>query len=656
MAKLEEKIPLFHQVVVSAFIALLLAMLDLLLFKSTSTLSSEETFLFSFGLLNASIFGYLLSLFISLGIGVGFLSSIIQWIIRKHNFNFGKTFHVFFCTGLLSLIFIVLRGLSGIEKEFLKYLIHFFLVVILLCFCFVVVSIFSKKYSHLKMNERCGERIILFILIASLVIVLGIPLISEFYLRFRFHKEKEKSSYPNIILIIMDTVRADSLSCYQHSKKTTPNIDKIAKEGMIFLNVLSPAPWTLPAHASLFTGLYPSQHKAGLGHQYLDEGFPTLAEYLSEIGYVTVGFTENPYASKDFGLAQGFRDFYEMYIYRKMAITPAVIDNFRSVFLNYKKTRECARDTVTYFKSWIHKNYYKKNSKPFFAFLNFMPAHLPNYPRPQFQFRRPSRDELRRIEPVNRKPERFYLPKYRLNENELNIMRTLYEGDVAYLDSKLGELFEFLKNSHVLDNSVLILTSDHGENFGDHDLIEHVFCLYNSLLHVPLIIRYQNKIKPGTTNTELVSTIFLFQTVVDLIGAQKNKNIQRIENRSLLKLNKEKYIYAEHDNAVGMLKYAIGDEAPEDFNYEPFDKYLECVYGSDYKFIWSSSGRHELYDLKMDWQEKKNLVSEEELIANSLYNQLQTWQKNIWKPQISSEVKKMDKKTLDALKSLGYIR
>ena len=189
-------------------------------------------------------------------------------------------------------------------------------------------------------------------------------------------------------------------------------------------------------------------------------------------------------------------------------------------------------------------------------------------------------------------------------------MHALYEGDIAYLDAKLGELFGFLKNSNVVDNTVFIITSDHGENFGDHGLIEHQFCLYNSLLHVPLIIRYPDKVRPGTTNTELVSTIFLFQTVVDLIGAPKNKNIQRIENRSLVRFNRDKHIYAEHNNPVRTLKGVIGDETPDDFNFEPFDKYLECVYGPNYKFIWSSSGRHELYNMKMDWQEK-NLVFDE---------------------------------------------
>ncbi len=656
MVKIEEKTSLFHQVIVSAFIALLLVILDMLLFKSMSNLSSEEIFLIRFGPLHSSISVYMLSLFIPLGIAVGFLSSSIKWIVRKLNSNCGKTFHVFFCAILLSIIFIGLRALSVDKKDFPKYYIQFFLILAIFYSCFIVYSIFSKKYSNMSLHKKWGERAILFILIVSFIIPLGIPHIFEFYLRFSFHNEKERSSYPNIILIVMDTVGADSLSCYQNAKKTTPNIDKIAKEGTLFLKALSPSPWTLPSHASLFTGLYPSQHKAGWEHTNLDERFLTLAEYLAELGYVTAGFTENPWVSRNRGLAQGFRDFYEMYIYCSMAITPRVIDKARKIFLNYKSTNEYARDTIKYIKTWIYKNYYKKNAKPFFAFLNFMPAHLPNYPRSQFLFYQPSSYELARIEPVNLVPEKFYLPKYRLNEKELSIMHALYEGDIAYLDAKLGDLFGFLKSSNVLDNTVFIITSDHGENFGDHDLIEHQFCLYNSLLHVPLIIRYPDKVRPGTINSELVSTIFLFQTIIDLIDTPKNKNIQLIENRSLLKFNGDKHIYAEHDNPVEMLKGVIGDEAPDEFNFEAFDKYLECVYGPNYKFIWSSSGQHELYNMKVDWQEKKNIVFDKEFCAKTLYNYLKTWQKNLWKPQLIREEKKIDKKTLDALKSLGYIK
>jgi len=655
MVEAKEKTPLFHQVMVSALIALLLVVLDLLLLKSVSPLSFEEVFFFRFRPLHASISVYLLLLFIPLGIVVGFLSSAFQWIIRRLNFSFGKNFHVFFSIILLGFIFIGLRSLFYIEEVFSKYNLLFLIILFLLCSCFKVFSIFSKKYSHLKMRKSGGDWVILGILVSSFIIFLGLPHISELSLRLRFHNEKDSPSYPNIIMIVMDAVRADSLSCYQRNKKTTPHIDRMAKEGTVFSKALSPSPWTLPAHASLFTGLYPSQHKAGWGHQNLDERFLTLAEYLAELGYLTVGFSENPWVSRNLGLAQGFSCYYEMYVYPRIAITPKVVGRAKRMFLNYKETREFARDTVQNFKRWIFRNYHKKNSKSFFAFLNFMPGHLPNYPRPQFQFYRASKDELARIEPVNLIPERYYLPQYRLNAKELNIMHTLYEGDVAYLDDNLGELFRFLKNFNVLDNTVLIVTSDHGENFGDHGLIEHQFCLYNSLLHVPLILFYPDKVKSGTTNNNPVSTIFLFQTVLDLIDVQENNDIQRIENRSLLSINTDKYLYAEHDNPVGMLRGVIGDEAPEDFNFEPFDKYLECIYGPDFKFIWSSSGVHELYNMKIDWQERKNIVIEEESNAKTLYDQLQSWQKNMWKPQHLSEVKKLDKRTLDALKSLGYI-
>jgi len=596
-------------------------------------------------------------LFIPIGIAVGSFSYAVQRIAYKYSLNYGKIFHIFFCSALISLTLIGLRvRFRRYLLEFTRYIFLFFIILLLLFVCYLIFSILFRKVSHLNIHKRFGERTILSILIASLVLFAIAPYLYDYYLGFRFRYKQNNSRYPNIILIIMDTVRADALSCFQHDKNTTPNIDKIAGEGILFLKALSPAPWTPPSHASIFTGLYPSQHKVGQGLGHLDEEFLTLAEYLTELGYQTLGLSENPFVSKSSGLAQGFEDFYEMYSTSRKAVAPRLINKARKIFFNYRDTCEYARDTVKYFKRWIHKKIKARNSKPFFAFLNFMPAHLPNYPRPQFLFCRPSKEELIRIEPVNRVPERFYLPQYKLNERELNIMHSLYEGEIAYLDAKLGELFDFLKKKNIIDKTILIITSDHGENFGDHDLIEHHFCLYNSLLHIPLIIRYPAKIKPGSINNEWVSTIFLFHTIIDLINASGDKKLLRIEKRSLQRVNEDKHIYAEYGNYLRMLKNVISDEAPDDFNYTPFDRNMKCIYGLEYKFIWSSDDRRELYNMNKDWQEKQNLVSEKEVKFNILNHQLKNWQKALWKPTLVKKAKKMDKETEEALKALGYIK
>jgi arylsulfatase A-like enzyme len=657
MIEADYKRNFFHQLAESAFIAFLFGILDLLFFRSLSSFSLEEIFLNRFGYLSTSIAVYLLLLYILLGIGIGVFSSIIQRIVRIFSFNLGKRFHVFFNTALLSIVLIGLRlKTSDSLSSFIKHYAWFFLIVVVFCISLGLFPVFSRNIFILRTKTKKGGFAVFGATVVCIALILMIPFLSDLSLKYRFRSEKIKANRPNIILIVMDTVRADSLSCYQPEKETTPNIDSVAQEGTLFLNAVSPSPWTLPSHASMFTGLYPSQHEADWRNMYLDEEYLTLAEHLSEFGYQTVGLTENPWVSKNRGLAQGFKDFYELYVYPRSAVIPRVIDKARSILFDYRETREYAADTVRVFKSWIYKNYNKRSSKPFFAFLNLMPAHLPNYSRPQFMFSNPSREDLEKIEPVNQIPERFYLPQFGLNEKELRLMHSLYEGDVAYLDSKLGELFYFLKDSGVLENTVLILTSDHGENFGDHNLIEHQFCLYNSLLHVPLIIRYPPKIELGTENHDLVSTIFLFQTIVDLAGVPKNKNLRHIEDRSLLQSNADDFIYAEYDNPLNMIKGVIGDEAPDDFNFEPFDKYLKCIYGSAYKFIWSSDGKSELFSLKEDWQEKQNLFSSEELEAKQMYQQLRAWYEALWIPGWSKKAKKIDKKTEEALKSLGYIK
>jgi hypothetical protein len=184
-------------------------------------------------------------------------------------------------------------------------------------------------------------------------VVIGLPFLAGGWLRAVSRPVIAEGSRPNVLLIVLDTARADALSAYNPEMKTTPNIERFAREGRTYLRAISPAPWTLPAHASMFTGLYPSQHGAVWENRYLDDGFLTLAECLSNLGYRTAGFVENPFVSADSGLAQGFRDYHEMYAYPRLAVLPRLINRARQKLFGFRETREYTRDTLSHFETWL---------------------------------------------------------------------------------------------------------------------------------------------------------------------------------------------------------------------------------------------------------------------------------------------------------------
>jgi arylsulfatase A-like enzyme len=387
----------------------------------------------------------------------------------------------------------------------------------------------------------------------------------------------------------------------------------------LFINAFSAAPWTLPSHASMFTGLYPSEHRADWDHVYLDEGFPTLAEHLRDVGYETVGFSENVFVGRSFGLARGFGEFHETW--RRPLVVRAVLKVATRLF-HYEERLQYAERSVGILERWLQNNNHR--GKPLFAFLNLMAAHLPRYPRPGFGSGNWTKESLARIEPVNLIPEKYYLPKYKLNQQELAIMADIYDSEVSYLDSQIGELISFLERTGVLDETIVILTSDHGENFGEHGLIEHQFCLYDTLLHVPLILRYPAMLKPERIGKR-VSTVALFGTITAMVGTAGGKGLEKLRMGAVDQAQGQEYVIAEFSNGVGVLKSVVGDEGVG-VDFSRFDKSLKCVIAGDYKFIWSSNGRHELYRIGEDPREAENIIEKEKDQARALDQLLKSWE------------------------------
>jgi arylsulfatase A-like enzyme len=453
----------------------------------------------------------------------------------------------------------------------------------------------------------------------------------------------------NVLIIVLDTVRPDRLACYAPASAATPNISRLADEGMLFENAFTTAPWTLPSHASMWTGLVPTQHGAGWEHLGLDAQFTTIAEELARDGYRTVGFTENPFTGRAFGLDQGFEEYHEVW---QRPLVIKAMRRFGERTLDLRPPLEYAPRTVGLVTRWLRSN--RHASAPFFAYINLMAAHLPNRPRPGPNVDRWGREDLEAIEPINVVPERFYLPRYRLSDRQLGVMRELYDAELEYLDRYVGEIRRVLESGGFLDNTTVVLTSDHGENFGEHGLIEHQLCLYDSLLRVPLIVWSPGTIEPQRVERR-VSTVDLARLIRSLASPEADQAPDGTANRDLVALMQRDTVYAEYDNPIEMLNDVLGTDVDQ-IRPGRFDRRLKSLARGRYKLIWSSDGTLELFDIEADPGETRNLVNDRAELVGEMSIALADWLESLEVVADRDDAPMLDQDTLDALKALGYVQ
>jgi uncharacterized sulfatase len=366
-----------------------------------------------------------------------------------------------------------------------------------------------------------------------------------------------KNRKPNVLLIILDTLRRDRLSAYGYGLETSPEFDLFATNATLFERAVSTAQWTIPSHASMFTGVYPSTHQVTQADARLSGSYPTLAEILQMAGYETVGFCNNPLVGVlDNGLQRGFANFYNYagaapnrpFNVSKSKVRRAVAERFRRFarrvgnqfaqsdtlfrlslypavvplwtrLINYKgHTQHSIEDTIDY----LQKHRANGQDRPLFAFLNLMGSHLPY---------RPPQDYVDRLAPDIRRDKRAYTfmgrfnadaarwaspPETPLTEWERRVIDAFYDAEIAYQDYHLAQLFKTLRESGALDDSIVIIAADHGEGHGDHDFFGHGFVVYQELVHVPLIIHFPECFPAGKHIQTNVSTRRIFHTVLDM--------------------------------------------------------------------------------------------------------------------------------------------
>lgn len=415
---------------------------------------------------------------------------------------------------------------------------------------------------------------------------------------------------PNVLLVVMDTVRADRLSLHGYHRDTTPNLARLARKGILFEQARSTAPWTLPSHASMFTGRWP--HETSVGEDRpLDASHPTLAQFLSGQGYSTAGFVANTYYCNSwFGLGKGFaryEDFYDEDSAVSFAETLRCSTLGRSLVqlarmpLGNERRRKDAAQIKDDFLDWLSE---QGAGRPFFAFLNLFDAHTP-YVLPEgndrhFGLRPEGPADLALLNEWDKKPRR------NVPDREQRLVGDAYDDCIGYIDSELGKLFDELERRGVLENTLVVVTSDHGENLGEHGLYGHGKSLYRQETHVPLVIVPPGGHVSSRKVADPVSLRDIPATVVDVI---RQAGSSPFPGQSLARYWQAETAPSDREGGVAFSEVTLRETISKNPSRPPaWRGPMQSLAAEGKSYIRNADGREELFDLTADPAESRDLA------------------------------------------------
>ena len=491
--------------------------------------------------------------------------------------------------------------------------------------------------------------------------------------------EVEAVDGPNVLFVVLDTARADRMSLHGYDRPTTPFLEELSESSVVFEQARSPGIWTLPAHASMFTGLPASSTGADERWLWLDSHHWTLAEHLEANGYDTVAVAANALLSKDTNLLQGFGTVVNPW-HPKLRTLAAkqtakkVLPNDRSNELSphYTPPEHGARNAewaraaykesgpllVNALLRWVDR---RPSERPWFAFLNIMEAHTPRVP--SLESRRALMDdaeiELGLQTDQSHIAFHFYnFGKQDYSEEELAAIGGVYDASLRDVDSVVRSLVEGLVTRGLLDDTVLVITSDHGENLGDHGLFNHRFALWDTLLHVPLMIRYPERLEPERV-ARPVSTGDLFGTITalaDLPNPPGHAYGNVLEDRTTAVVS-EMALPLEREVRTVM-------EVHPDVELAPWMRSgHSLVEGADKWIVWDQ-GALERYQVIEDPAERMDISGKEAARDAASLEQLERWQDRAPDYDVSmrgpndqpKHVRASQEELRRQLEALGYIQ
>ncbi len=413
----------------------------------------------------------------------------------------------------------------------------------------------------------------------------------------------DRAKQPNVILISVDTLRADHLGCYGYWRPTTPHLDALAKRGVRFANASAQASWTLPSHMSIVTSQYPHVHGVQQDDNALPEGATTLSEVLAANGYRTAAFISWVYVTAKYGFSQGFDEYTEL-------LPPE--DEIDSETDAAYRADEVTNRAI----GWLDA----QGTEPFFLFVHYFDPHISYEPPPPYdRLFDPTYEGSARgtfawlrqyIKGIHERPNQ-------IGARDLEHVTALYDGEIRYVDEHIGRLLDAVERRVGADECLIVVTSDHGEELFEHGSMEgHQWTLYEETVHVPLIIKLPGGRAAGDVVSAPVELIDIGPTILGCLGVQRPWSFQ---GRDLAEL-------VGSDGGAGAAEIVFGE-------IDRFDR-KQFVRDARYKLIHTDDigknrrgipvkAGYELFDLQADPRERVNLYETETQVASRLKAELE---------------------------------
>jgi arylsulfatase A-like enzyme len=470
-------------------------------------------------------------------------------------------------------------------------------------------------------------------------------------------------SKPNIIFIIIDSARVDHFGLYGYAKKTTPFLEAARADLTVYLNANAPAAWTRPAMTSIFTSLYPQQYDF-FGERYPQDSVPILPELLGRIGYHGSALSSNPFMSPSTGFDRGLDAFYLAYQARSpehldkrvvLANLPGLVRQYIDRRTSYKLVSDMINDQA---KLLIRRA--RTDGRPFFIYIHH-DAHHPYLSDRRilraFLDEGVSESDVRLVEDMQRRGNMYWFNKLSHTPAErrrfYSILRSMHDASIKKNDALINGIMRTLKSLGIYDDTMIIVTGDHGEFLGERDQVSHGLYLYEESVRVPLIIKYPRGYGIAGTDDRLVSTIDLAPTLLDLAGSDMRSQVGETQGVSLLGDDRHEFVVSERKNFTKGLEFWKTEYPDHDFDRYDYGCLISFKMPAR-KFIWSSKGMHALFDLESDPGETTNLYVPDDPRSLTYLNRAREWMEKI--PRVPSRgISEFDDKIKHHLRGLGYI-
>jgi arylsulfatase A-like enzyme len=429
----------------------------------------------------------------------------------------------------------------------------------------------------------------------------------------------------NVLLVMIDSLRADHLSAYGYARATSPHLDRLAAQGVRFEDVVSPTSWTLPATATLMTGLPPEKHGVIHGRMRLEPGARTLAEVFRERGFATAGFAGGPFLRRRHGLAQGF----EHYDDSVAALTnPASHRGITSPKL------------VSLATAWLEDWARATSPRPFFLFLYLWDVHFDYSPPPPY-------DTLFDPDYAGSVTGRGLIHDDRIHagmpERDLAHLVALYDGEIRFTDHHLGQLLQTLDALELADDTLVVVTSDHGEEFFEHGKKGHRLALYEESVRVPLILRHPGRLQAGRVVAEPVRLLDLPLTLLSLAGVAPTDDFG---------FRAAEPAWRTRD-LTPLIDGDTADEPPPAF--ADLEGFLVSIRARGYKLIMHDDRPTEVYALDTDRGERVNLAGQRPEREAALHRELMRWRASLQDEPTFGAALGLSDADESQLRALGYL-